>query len=75
MSVATLCADLAQAAVALPPLLTRKQAADFAQVDRRTLSRWIASGRLRAAKSHPSKQGRVLVCKAALLALLAGEAA
>jgi acyl CoA:acetate/3-ketoacid CoA transferase alpha subunit len=69
----TLAADLAAAAADLPSLLTRQQAATFAQVDVRTVSRWIASGRLQAAKSHPGKTGRVLVAKNALLRLLSGE--
>lgn len=70
----TLQSDLAQAAVALPPLLTRRQAADFACVTTRTVSRWLETGRLRAAKTHPdSGRGRTLILKSSLLALLGGE--
>ncbi|MCC6572873.1 MAG: helix-turn-helix domain-containing protein [Planctomycetes bacterium] len=67
--------ELAQAASSLPPLPTKSQAATFANVSPHTISRWIKSGRLKAAKSHPGKHGRVLVVKSSLLALLAGAEA
>jgi excisionase family DNA binding protein len=71
----TLKSELAQAAVDLPTLLTRQQAADFAHVTTRTISRWLEDGRLRAAKTHPDGgRGRTLILKASLLALLGGEA-
>lgn len=71
----SLQAGLAQAAMDLPPLLTRRQAADFAHVTLRTISRWLEDGRLRAARTHPDAgRGRTLILKTSLLALLGGEA-
>jgi len=72
---ASLKSELAQAALALPPLVTRQLAADFAHVTIRTISRWLELGRLKAAKTHPDAgRGRTLVLKQSLLDLLAGEA-
>lgn len=71
----SLAADLAQAALALPPLVTRHQAAEFAHVTLRTISRWLEDGRLQAARTHPDAgRGRTLIIKSSLLALLGGEA-
>ncbi|MCB9893373.1 MAG: helix-turn-helix domain-containing protein [Planctomycetes bacterium] len=73
-SMQTLRSELAQAAVALPPLLTRQQAAAFAHVTTRTISRWLEEGRLKASKTHPDAgRGRTLILKSSLLALLGGE--
>jgi excisionase family DNA binding protein len=57
-----------------PHLLTRAEAAELARVSTRTVARWIASKRLKAIKTHPGRTGRVLVPKAALLAMLTGGA-
>ncbi len=71
----SLQSELAQAAEDLPPLITRKQAADFAHVNTRTVSRWLEAGRLRACKTHPDeRRGRTLILKSSLLELLGGEA-
>jgi excisionase family DNA binding protein len=58
----------------LPHLLTRAEAAQFARVSTRTIARWIAAKRLKAIKTHPGRTGKVLVPKAALLAMLTGDA-
>jgi hypothetical protein len=72
---ASLKSGLVQAAVELPPLVTRQQAADFAHVTLRTVSRWLEESRLQAAKTHPDAgRGRTLILKSSLLALLGGEA-
>lgn len=69
-----LLTDLTRAAAALPPLLTRNQAAEFAHVTLRTISRWLEDGRITAAKTHPGAgRGRTLILKSSLLAMLAGE--
>jgi excisionase family DNA binding protein len=71
----SLKSELAQAAVGLPPLLTRQQAANFAHVTLRTISRWLEEGRLSAARTHPDEgRGRTLILKSSLLALLGGDA-
>lgn len=66
--------ELARALVAEPPLLTRQQCANLAQVTARTISRWIEEGRLRVARTRPDAgRGRTLILKSSLLALLGGE--
>lgn len=75
MPITSLDTELASAAQSLPPLLTRAQAADFAHVTVRSISRWIELGRLKVARTHPEAgRGRTLVLKTSLLALLAGAA-
>ena len=71
---ATLAADLAEATADAPALLTINEAATIVRAHRRTITRWIALGRLPAAKTHAGKSGKVLIPKSALLALLAGVA-
>jgi hypothetical protein len=69
-----LLTDLTHAAAELPPLLTRHQAAVFAHVTLRTISRWLEDGRLKAARTHPDAgRGRTLIIKSSLLALLSGQ--
>ena len=53
-------------------LLTTQQAADFAQVCETTIRAWIQSGRLRAFRTHPAKQGRFRIRQSDLELLLAG---
>jgi excisionase family DNA binding protein len=65
--------DLDQAARAadLPKILTVQEAATFVRCHGRTVRRWIASGRLRAAKTHPTQRGRVLIPLENLIRMLA----
>lgn len=65
---------LAQALADKAALLTINEAAVIARAHRRTITRWIALGRLPAAKTHAGRSGKVLIPKSALLALLAGVA-
>lgn len=58
-----------------PALLPVSRAAEIANVSRRNIFRWIALGRLKAARTHPdAKRGRTLVLKSSLITLLGGEA-
>lgn len=64
-------AQLTEAAQGLPEVLDCKEAADFARVCTRTIRRWIAGGRLPAARTAPVS-GRLLIPKVDLLNLLTG---
>lgn len=64
--------ELTTAAAELPPLLTCEQAAKFAHVCKRSIRRWIRAGRLKAGKTHPGRNGKIVVPKTALVALLSG---
>lgn len=68
-------ADISLAAeeAELEAIVTVKEAAAFCRVSTRTIGRWIASGRLRATKSHPARSGRVLIVRHSLLKLLAHD--
>ncbi|MCC7508622.1 MAG: helix-turn-helix domain-containing protein [Planctomycetes bacterium] len=71
----SLIASLAQELIAEPPLLPVSRAAELAGVTKRNIHRWIADGRLKAAKTHPDAgRGRTLILKSSLLALLGGDA-
>lgn len=67
----TATAQMTQAAKELPDVLDCKEAANFARVCARTIRRWVASGRLPAARTAPVS-GRLLIPKAELLNLLTG---
>lgn len=69
----TVSDDLAAVMADLPALLTCQEAAEALRVDVRTVNRWRASGRLRSVKTSPGKQARVLIPRAAVLAMLGGE--
>ena len=69
----SLAACLAAAAQDLPPMLTCQEAAEFLKVCDRTIRRMIASGRLKAAKVNPGNSGRVVIPRAAVVAMLTGE--
>lgn len=72
---ASLLASLARELAAEPPLLPLSRAAELAGVSKRNVHRWIADGRLKAAKTHPdARRGRTLILKSSLLALLGGDA-
>lgn len=74
MHATSLKSELAEAALALPPLLTRQQAGEFAHVTVRTVSRWLEAGYIRAARTHPDAgRGRTLILKSSLLAFLGGD--
>lgn len=66
MSTAAPSAPLAD----LPEVLTCQQAADALGVDRRTIDRWAAQGRIRKVKLTPGKTGAARILKSSLLALL-----
>lgn len=68
----TATTQLTEAAQDLPEVLDCKEAASFARVCTRTIRRWVASGRLPAARTAPVS-GRLLIPKAELLSLLCGE--
>lgn len=54
----------------LPPILTLGEAAETLRVSRKTVSRWIAEGRLRAGRSAMGGSGRVLIARPELARLL-----
>lgn len=58
--------DVKNALRDLPSLLSRRQAARLLGVSEHTISRWVSCGRLHAVKTHPSRQGRVRIPKAAI---------
>lgn len=58
----------------LPGLLDPDAAADFLGVSRRTLDRWVRSGRLAVVRLTPGGSGRVRVPRAELGRLLADAA-
>lgn len=66
---------LAAALADLPDVLTCQQAADALGVDRRTIDRWAALGRIRKVKLTPGKTGAARILKASLIALLEQGAA
>lgn len=70
--VSSLAKSLADATKDAPALLTIAEAAEITRAHRRTITRWIAQGRLKAGKSHAGKAGKVLIPKDQLLALIAG---
>lgn len=66
---------IAAALADLPDVLTCQQAADALGVDRRTIDRWAAQGRIRKVKLSPGKTGAARILKASLLQLLERGAA
>jgi len=67
-------ADLRVAAKAagLPPIITLREAAEFARIAVRTLRRWIKQGRVRAIKTDPGQTGLLRLPLEPFLKLLAG---
>ncbi len=61
--------QLTEAAKDLPEILDCREAAHFARVCARTIRRWVANGRLPAARTAPVS-GRLLIPKTELLNLL-----
>ena len=67
--------DMAEDAVRdLPGLLTTDEAAEFFKVCKRTLARWIASGRIKAVRLTPTGSGGVRVPRAEVRRALEGMA-
>lgn len=66
---------IAAALAAWPDLMDTNEAAKALGVDRRTIDRWAAQGRLRKVKLSPGKTGAARILKADLVALLEQGAA
>jgi excisionase family DNA binding protein len=64
--------QLTEAATELPEVLSCKEAAHFCRVCTRTIRRWVAVGRLPAARTAPIS-GRLLIPKRDLIRLLTGQ--
>jgi excisionase family DNA binding protein len=54
----------------LPSVLTLTQAAKALGVDRRTIDRWAAQGRIRKVKLSPGKTGTARILKDSLVELI-----
>ena len=57
----------------LPPLLTLREAAQLLRVSTKTISRWIAEGRLRSGRSAHGGSGRVLIARTEVQRFLGDE--
>lgn len=73
-SMVTNTVSLAAALADLPELLTPKQAAAALGVDRRSVDRWAAQGRLKKLKLSPGQTGAARILKASIVAMLEGGA-
>lgn len=65
---------IAEAVAELKPLVTGAEAADALRVSRRTLARYVATGRLRALRADDAGSSRVLIPRSEVARFLRGLA-